>query len=130
MPFFPAKAQRNVIVRRDESKPSRQTAMAFGMKHGKEKQILWAAGTVHDEAGRPVVGADVFAAIGYHGGLRMYERILSARSDKTGRWEFHGSDSLSAFHGTIIVHKPGHPYSSASIVSPIPEVKGGKPETC
>ncbi len=117
---LPGQRTRKVIVHWLESKPSRQTAMTFGMKHGKEKQILWAAGTVYDEAGRPVVGADVFAVIGFYGGIRMYERILSVRTDKAGHWEFRGSDSVSAFNGTIIAHKPGHPYTSASILSPIP----------
>ena len=118
---LPGQRVRDVIMHWDQPRPSRQMAMGFGMKYGKEKQIPWAAGTVHDEAGHPVEGADVFAVIGYYGGIRMYESIKATRTDKAGRWEFHGSDSVSAFNGTIIAYKAGHPYTAASMQNPVPD---------
>ena len=118
----PGQRVRNVVIRKQEDKPlSREEAMMFGLKNLEAKTIPWAAGLVHDEAGSLLEGVDVFAVVGYYGGIRMYEAIKSAKSDKDGRWKIEGSDSLSSFSGTIIAHKEGHPYTYLPMRNPMPD---------
>ncbi|MDB5307824.1 MAG: Carboxypeptidase regulatory-like protein [Gemmataceae bacterium] len=72
-------------------------------------RATWASGTVRDEAGTPVPGADVYVVASYHGGIRMYETVRAAKTDATGHWKIEGEKHLSAFSGTVLVHKPGRP---------------------
>ena len=119
--IMPGQRLRGVIVQKEKDETeSREEAMMFGMHSSQANETLWAAGVVHDETGRPVEGVDVFAVIDFYGGIRMYERITAVKTDKDGRWRFRGSDSLSAFSGTIIASKAGHPYTHATMLSPIP----------
>jgi protocatechuate 3,4-dioxygenase beta subunit len=85
----------------------------------KEEQVVWAAGVVRDEQGRPVEGAAVYAIASYHGGLRMYETIRSAQTDDKGRWEIKGEGSLSMFSGGLLARKPGRP--PAFLPLPVPD---------
>jgi hypothetical protein len=85
----------------------------------KEEQIVWAAGVVRDEKGRAVEGASVYAIASYHGGIRMYETIQSAKTDDKGRWEIKGKGDLSFFSGTLLAFKPGRP--PAVLPLPVPD---------
>ena len=40
---------------------------------------------------------------------RMYEQIVSARTDKAGRWELKGDGGFMMFSGNLVVHKAGCP---------------------
>jgi len=119
----------NVVIHKEKDMSvSREEAMMFGRGYDKAKEILWAAGTVHDENGKAVEGADVFVVINYYGGIRMYEQITAKKTDKAGRWEFHGSDSVPAFSGMLIACKPGHPYTHATMKDPMRDRKGDQGE--
>src|SRR5207247_5598637 len=59
--------------------------------------------------GKAVEGADVYAIVSYHGGIRMYEKVKRARTNRQGRWEIKGEGGLMFFSGHLLVHKAGHP---------------------
>jgi hypothetical protein len=84
--------------------------------------VVWAAGTVRDEAGRPVAGATVFALAGFQGGIRSIERIEWAATDAKGRWEITGPGGQSAFGGFLIAHHEGRPPAVAPL--PVPPAGG------
>ena len=59
-------------------------------------KIAW-EGTVRDEAGARVAGADVYAIVSFHGGMRMQDTIQAVQSDQEVwgmRWWWR--DSFSA----------------------------------
>jgi hypothetical protein len=92
-----------------------------------DKPIVWAAGTVRDELDHPIANATVFAHVGYHGGLRMYELVESAKTDVQGQWTIRGQARLPMFEGTLIAHKTGRPYVALPMHDPqAAEEPGGK----
>ena len=58
--------------------------------NGKPGVVLWAEGTVKDTSGRPLVKADVYLRTAHHGGIRMYEDILTTTTDAQGHYSFSG----------------------------------------
>ncbi len=83
-----------------------------------EHSNLWAAGTVHDEAGHTVVGAAVYAIVHYFGGMRMYEDVQFAKTDEQGHWTIRGEPRWSMFTGTLVAHKAGHPFAAIPMRNP------------
>jgi hypothetical protein len=51
------------------------------------KPVVWYAGTVRDENGRPASGVKVFAHGEHDSGLRSWEVALETETDHLGRWE-------------------------------------------
>ncbi len=59
-----------------------------------------ASGTVRDERGDPVAGADVFV-IKNHLGIRHWQEVLATKTDTKGQWRIE--DGFG--YGDVIVHK-------------------------
>lgn len=98
--------------------------------------VVWAAGTVRDESGRPVEGASVLLidpSVGlsfsstrpmehharillasYAGGERPESKsVPSAKSDKLGRWMIRGSAAFDwGADSVLIAYKSGYPVST------------------
>ena len=119
---------RNVVFHKEEDEPpSKEPRRASGSGNENAKTIVWAAGTVRDEAGQPVEDVDSFAVVRYdYRHRRMIEAINSAKTDKEGRWEVAGSDSLPSLNGTLIAHKAGHPYTYLPLHDAMPKDDQGK----
>ncbi|HEX8199896.1 MAG TPA: carboxypeptidase regulatory-like domain-containing protein, partial [Isosphaeraceae bacterium] len=91
------------------------------------EDIPWLEGTVRDEAGRPVAGADVFVHTSYHGGIRMYEDVRTATSDARGHYRIAGPVWEYMETLTVIVRAAGRPPVVA--YAPTPSRSGGPPRT-
>ena len=83
-----------------------------------QKSLVWAEGTVRDEARKPIEGAQVIAKAIYFGGLRNYSTVHSSMTDADGHWQIVGETDLSMFHGTIVAYKFGFPYVAAPLRDP------------
>ena len=78
-----------------------------GAGENKRPTVSWVKGAVRDTAGKPIPDADVYAYAVYYGGIRMYEMIRSAKTDKEGRYTITGEGGLECFSATLIAHAPG-----------------------
>jgi len=74
-----------------------------------DNPIIWAQGTITDEAGHPIENANVYALGTYYGGIRMMEIASKATTDKSGHYQIKGASGLSNFSATIVANASGHP---------------------
>jgi hypothetical protein len=83
--------------------------------------IVWAEGTVRDEAGRPIEGAEVSISASYFGGLRFYYVSYQTLTNAEGHYQITGKAQLSMVGGTVLAFKVGHPYSVVPLRDPSSE---------
>jgi protocatechuate 3,4-dioxygenase beta subunit len=109
----------------DEEKPVRAET-----EEKEPKPVLWAEGTVRDEAGQPLEGAQVFASVVEHGGNDLLE-FASAITDSRGRWQIMGPPWPMPWpfvsRGHLLVCKFGYRYAVVPMRCPHPpdaEVEG------
>ena len=89
-----------------------------GQRGKGSESVVWAEGTVRDETGQPIDGAEVIARGEYFGGLRDYELVYSALTDADGHWQIVGKSQLAMFRGFLIAHKIGYPHVIAELRDP------------
>ena len=69
------------------------------------------AGKVTDTAGNPVVGADVYAICSYHGAIRQYQEVHTAKSGADGNYLIAG---LPGTRVSLVAARPNSPLAFAS----------------
>ncbi len=118
----PGQRIRNVVIHKEKDTRVNPMELVEGVrKKEKAETKCRVAGTVRDETGQPIEGADVFVPFVYAGGRWAYDVIESARTGKDGRWQLTSSGSLTSLDGAIIAHKAGRPYTYLPLHDPATE---------
>ena len=90
----PGQRIRNVVIHKEkDTRVNPMELVEGGAKKEKAETKCRVAGTVRDETGQPIEGADVFVPFVYAGGRWAYDVIESARTGKDGRWQLTSSGS-------------------------------------
>ena len=85
--------------------------------NGKKGVVTWVEGTVKDTSGRPLEKAEVYLRTAYHGGIRMYEDILSTTTDAQGHYSFSGEIRPSTESPVLVAKVKGHPLAVVNAVA-------------
>lgn len=80
--------------------------------------ITWVEGTISDEEGRPLPGANVYVHVMYHGGMRMHSEVKKTKSDPQGRYRFEGPLHPSMGTLSVAVAAKGRPLMVACAPAP------------
>ncbi len=93
---------------------------------GGAEEVVWVEGTVRDERGRVVAGADVYARAEFYGGMRMVEQLRKTTTDDGGHYEVRGPKQSMIGPPTLIAHTEGRPPALAFGPSPAAEGRASK----
>jgi hypothetical protein len=118
----PGQTVKGVVLRRPPDEKKNSGGSFSNSRPGQGQVVTWAAGTVRDEADRPVANATVWAFAVYHGGIRMYENVKQTTTDAAGRYEIKGDGGLVMFSASLVAHVPGKPPAWAWIQEPFERV--------
>jgi hypothetical protein len=113
--FAPGQRVKEAAFVKTQSDPAAQ--MPSDQPEEKPKQpVVWAEGTVRDEAGDPIEGALVFAVA-----MRRLEFVPApqALTDANGRWQITGEPGLQMAEGQLLVCKLGLCPEFASLRCPV-----------